>query len=75
MACSESQLGKARSCKFQSFINTLTLHALSQQSAAEGYSKQLPSTLKINDGHKLGEGHKKIATGFQIAVSSDCNEI
>lgn len=42
-----------------------------------GGSKQLPSTLKIkiNDAHKAGEGYKKIAKRFQVAVSSVRNVI
>ena len=45
---------------------------LSQQSAAMGSSKQLPSTLtiKIVDAHKTGEGYKKIDKRFQVAVPS-----
>ncbi|XP_062914937.1 uncharacterized protein LOC134351933 [Mobula hypostoma] len=58
-------------------LRTLTPQTLSQQSAAMGSSKQLPSTLKINmiDAHKAGEGYKKIAKRFQVAVSSVRNVI
>lgn len=42
-----------------------------------GSPKQMPNNLKIYiiDAHKAGEGHKKIAKCFQVAVSSVCNVI
>lgn len=42
-----------------------------------GSWKQLPSTLtmKMIDAQKAGEGHKKIAKCFQVAISSVCNVI
>ncbi|KAJ8353635.1 hypothetical protein SKAU_G00212020 [Synaphobranchus kaupii] len=42
-----------------------------------GFSKQLPSTLKIKiiDAHKAGEGYKKMAKCIQVAVSSVRNII
>ena len=42
-----------------------------------GSSKQLPSTLKMKiiEAHKAGEGYKKIAKHFEVAISSVCNVI
>ena len=77
MACSQSSLGKAKCCKFQSFINTVTPKTLSEQSEVMDSSKQLPSTLKIKiiDAQKAGEGYKQTEKHFQEAVSSVGNVI
>lgn len=63
MVCLQSFLQKA---KFQSFLNTHTLLIWSQQSAAFGSSKQLPSTLKLKmiDTQKAEED-QMIAKCFQ----------
>ncbi|KAG5274113.1 hypothetical protein AALO_G00159320 [Alosa alosa] len=58
-------------------VNTPTLQTISQPSTVMGNYKQLPSALKeeIIEGHKAGEGYKKLAKRFQVAASSVRNVI
>lgn len=62
---------------FTDVINTLNLQTFSQPSTVVGSYKQLPNALKVEiiDGHKAGEGYKKLAKRFQVAASSVRNVI
>uniref|UniRef100_A0A8C5DSB5 Transposase n=1 Tax=Gouania willdenowi TaxID=441366 RepID=A0A8C5DSB5_GOUWI len=70
--CQQLSLGSASWCQFEGFLNTATPQTLYKHSATMGSSKKLCKTekIKVIDAHNAGEGYKKIAKRFQLAVST-----